>query len=116
MRKTRASNYKHRVTIEKNTEARGTTGESEKTWALYASRRMSIEPLQGKELFTAQQFQKKVTHKIKVRHDSALDPITDAAGVDYRLTYNSKTYMIDAAFNMFEADKEVHFLCYTYNE
>lgn len=116
MRKTRASNYRRRIRIEKNTTMRGTTGEAEKTWSLYVTRRASIEPLQGRELFAAQQFQTKSTHKIKIRFDRDLNLIADVNGLDYQIIYNSKTYSIDSAFNVFEADKEIHFMCYTKSE
>ncbi len=116
MRKTRASNYRRRIRIEKNVTSRGVTGEAEKNWQFFGSRRASIEPLRGRELFAAQQFQTKSTHKIKMRFDSELGDIADANGLDYQIIYNSKTYYVDSAFNVFDADKEIHFMCYTKSE
>lgn len=114
MRKTRASNFRHRVTIQKNTPTRGTDGGLVDSWALFLIRKASIEPLQGRELFAAQQFQTATTHRIKMRYDNALDVLN---GQDYRISYNSKVYRFEAApINAFEANKELQIMCSIDNE
>lgn len=113
MKRTRASNYKHRVEIQKNTPARGGTGETTKSWALWKYRKASIEPLMGKELFAAQQFQSESTVRIKIRHDNEID-VMDIR--DYRIVYNSKTYEFQSIINAFEANKELHIMCSIHNE
>lgn len=113
MRLTRASNYRHRITFQKNTSTRGTTGEVVKVWALYATRRASVEPLSGRELFAAQQVQSETSVRIKVRYDDALAAVDVR---DYQITFNSKTYDIESVINQFEANKEIHFLCSIHNE
>ena len=114
MRKTRAANYKHRVIIQKNTSTRGVSGGEVTSWATFLTRRASIEPLQGRELFAAQQFQTITTHKIKMRYDKALDVLN---GQEYRITYNGNTYRFEGSpINVFENNQELHFMCSIDNE
>jgi len=117
MRKTRASNYRHRIAIQKNTTVRGTTGEAVKGWALFVYRWASVEPLQGRELFAAQQFQSETTVRIKMRYDAKLESLDVR---DYQITHtkrgNSKTYDLHAIINPYELDKELHLMCSIHNE
>jgi SPP1 family predicted phage head-tail adaptor len=114
MRKTRASNYKHRVIIQKNTPTRGASGGEVDSWATFLNRRASIEPLIGRELFAAQQFQTETSVKIKMRYDDALDVLN---GQDYRISYNSNIYKFEAApINMFENNQELMIMCSVHNE
>ena len=114
MRRTRASNYRHKITIQKNTPVVGATGEPVDGWANFLTRMASVEPLQGRELFAAQQFQTKTTHKIKIRYDTALDVLN---GQSYQFTFNSNTYEFEAApINVYENNHELHFMCSIRNE
>ena len=113
MRKTRASNYRHRITIQKNTTVRGTSGEAVKGWALFAYRWASVEPLQGRELFAAQQFQSETTVRIKMRYDVKLDGLDVR---DYQIVFNSKTYDLHAIINPYELNQELHLMCSIHNE
>jgi len=60
MKRTRSSNYRGQVT---------------KSWADFLTRSASVEPLQGRELFAAQQIKSETTVKIKMRYDTGLDVI-----------------------------------------
>ena len=114
MRRTRASNFRHQVTIQKNTPTRGAAGGEIDDWNLFVTRMASIEPLQGRELFAAQQFQTETSVKIKIRHDAELDVLN---GQEYRISYNSNIYRFEAApINVFEGNKELHFMCSIDNE
>jgi len=113
MRRTRASNFRHKITIQKNTAVVGTTGEPVKGWAFYSSEWASVEPLQGRELFAAQQFQSESTVKIRMRHHAKLDAVDVR---DYQITFNSKTYDINNVLNQFEANREMVFMCSIENE
>lgn len=116
MRRTRASNYRHKITIQKNTVSRGTTGEAVEVWKFFASRWASVEPLVSiftKEKFVAQQFMAESTTRIKMRYDDKMD----GANVrDYQITFNNKTYNIQAILNVFELNQELHFMCSILNE
>lgn len=113
MRRTRASNYRHKILIQKSAFSRGTTGEVVDEWELFARRWASVEPLSGRELFAAQQFQSATTVRIKIRYDDKMD---GADVRDYRITFNGKIYDIHSILNMFELNQELHFMCSILNE
>jgi len=100
----RAGVMRQRVAIEQATESRDAHGGVTRTWTAYATRWASIEPMQGRELFEAQQVKSNVTHKVRLRH---LDGITESMVVKHL----SRTLNIESIINTHERNAETVLLC-----
>lgn len=68
----RAGRLKDRVTIQNYTVTKDAIGGENKTWAAYATRNCSIEPLNGKEFFAAQGESTEVSVRIRFRREPGL--------------------------------------------
>ena len=66
----RAGRLRHRLIFEESVEVESTSGSGEmiKTWNEVGTRWGSVDPLSGKELFTAQQTSSRVSHRITIRN------------------------------------------------
>jgi SPP1 family predicted phage head-tail adaptor len=66
----RAGRLRHRLIFEESTETASPSGSGEmlKTWNEVGTRWGSVDPLSGKELFTAQQTSSRVSHRITIRN------------------------------------------------
>lgn len=100
----RAGKLRHTVIIQSATEALDGFGEAVKTWAEYAKARASVEPLQGREFYAAQQFNSEVKVKIRMRF---LDGVTPKM----RISFNSKIYNIQSIVDPQERNNEMHLMC-----
>lgn len=65
---------RHRVTIETKQEARDRHGGIVEGWTLLAQVWAAVEPLQGRELFLAQQVDARLSHRITLRYQADLTP------------------------------------------
>jgi SPP1 family predicted phage head-tail adaptor len=83
----RSGRMRHRVVIQTQTESRDTHGGVSRTWADTATRWASIEPLRGREFYSAQQVNANVTHKIGMRYYSGLTPT-------HRLKFGTRIFNI----------------------
>ncbi len=63
----RAGLLRHRLEIQEPVESEKLSGFKAKSWQTFATVWGRIEPLSGKELWTAQQAQAQTTHKLTVR-------------------------------------------------
>ncbi|MES0444981.1 MAG: phage head closure protein [Desulfobacterales bacterium] len=97
-----------KITIEKATETRGSSGGVEKTWSTYVTRRASIEPLVGKEYFKAQQEQTDITVKMLIRYDSLTSLINPR---DYRVKHGGVIYDIETPINPMERNRDIELMC-----
>lgn len=66
----RAGKLRHRLIFEEATETASESGSGEmlKTWDEVGTRWGSVDPLSGKELFTAQQTSSRVSHRVTIRN------------------------------------------------
>jgi SPP1 family predicted phage head-tail adaptor len=113
MPRTKAAKYKHRIQLQKASITRRTAGSEKQTWKNLALRWASVKPLQGRELFAAQQVFSETTHNIRLRYDdqsASIDPR------DYRIMYKDRVYDILTAINDQEENREIILMCKTTNE
>ena len=103
----RVGRLRHRVQIQSATESADSFGEPTFTWATYARRLASIEPLQGRELFTAQQVNPEITIRVRLRYDQDLADLTPK----HRLVFGSRTLEIDSVIKPDERNRELQLLC-----
>ena len=101
----RAGKLRHRVTIQTRTlGAADSYGHQAKTWADAATVWASVKPLDGAELFRAQQVQPEVTHSVGMRHNANATPKA-------RISHDSRTLEILTAINTEDRDIELELLC-----
>lgn len=70
----RAGKLRHRLAVLRFTEGVDNFGAPTKTYGLSATVWGSVEPLSGRELFTAQQVAARVTHAVTIRGRTELTP------------------------------------------
>lgn len=63
----RAGQMRHRVTVLQRSTSQGSSGEQSNAWSMYAIRWAAIEPLSGREFFSAQQREARVTTQFGMR-------------------------------------------------
>ena len=68
----RAGRLRHVMEIEQATETRNAIGEAVQTWATFATRRVSIEPFQGREFWSAKQVNAERQLRVRMRHVDGL--------------------------------------------
>lgn len=97
---------KHRLRIEAVAETGGTTGLGEvtRTWSLAGNRWGAIEPLSGRELEYARQVHPEVTHRVTIRHWSAVT-------ANHRVVHDSRVFDIKAVLNPGEENEQLQLLC-----
>lgn len=102
----RAGKLRHQITIQKSTGTQNTNGETVSVWVDVACRRASVEPLSGREMWTARQIDASVTHKVTLRADASL-VITPKM----RVVFKGRVFDINFSGNPDEATREFNLLC-----
>lgn len=95
---------RHRITIQAYTTIKNSFGEEVKVWADYAVVSASVEPMSGKELFTAQQLHAEATTQIIIRYLGGLN-------TSMRVVFNNKIYDILYVSNKEERNIAIYLLC-----
>ena len=95
---------RHRITIQTYTASKNSFGEEIKLWTDYARVSASIEPLSGKELFTAQQLHAETTTQIIIRY-------LEGMNTSMRILFGTKVYDILHISNKEERNIAVYLLC-----
>lgn len=88
----RAGKLRKRISLETPSRAQNSLGEDVATFGSAVSRWASIEPLSGNELIVAQSVTPIATHKITLRHDTAITPET-------RIVWDSRTFNVISVIN-----------------
>jgi len=97
----RIGKLRHRITFQQRTTTQNSYGELTETWADYATRWASVEPLKGREYFSAKQTQAEVDVRFRCRYLSGLNT------ADFRIKYGSRIYDIVSIINVDERNKEL---------
>lgn len=103
----RAGKLRHRIVIETLTAGSPDqlgTGEIDEAWATYLTVWGSVEPLDGKALFAAQQNHSEVEVRIAIRYQSGIT-------AKMRVSYGGKYYNILAVIDPELRNRELHLLC-----
>lgn len=106
-----AGRLRHRVTIEKPVTTVNATGERVATWVSYGDRWASIEPMQGREYFSASQIQSSVNTRIRVRYDAGINETMRVKFVADRASGLTHYYDIEAALPIKERRHEMQLMC-----
>lgn len=103
----RAGNLRHRVILQSPAGSRDAVGERTTTWTAVATVWASINPLTVRELLAAGQLQSETSHRVRIRHSSAVSAI-DAS---WRVLFGSRVLVIQGVRNIEEGDREIELLC-----
>lgn len=103
-----AGKLRHKVTIQRQVAAspnQHSTGEPDEPWTAYLSDIWgAVEPLNGRELFAAQEFHSEVSVRIRIRYREG---ITAAM----RVLFDSRYYQILYVLDPEERHRELQLLC-----
>lgn len=93
-----------RIIIMKATSTQNEFGEKIDTWSTFVERWAMIEPLSGREYFTAKQSLSEIDKRVTVRYSTGIKP-------SMRLIYNNENYNIKSVININEANRELEIYC-----
>lgn len=100
----RGGHLRHSVTLQERTTDQDETGAQIETWADVATVWGAVEPLSGRELFTAQQVKAEVTAQITIRYRSGIS-------ATMRIVFEGRLYNILAVIDPEERHRELQLLC-----
>jgi SPP1 family predicted phage head-tail adaptor len=81
-----------RILLQRCVETEDGFGGGATSWVDVAYAWASIEPLEGREYYQAQQINSAITHKVRIRYRDGITP-------DMRFVYNGRTFHIDSVVN-----------------
>jgi SPP1 family predicted phage head-tail adaptor len=98
----RAGKLRHLIMIQKLTEPEPLSdiGEIEPDWQDFVSRYASINPLVGREYWSARQVNAEITGKINIRYVSGITP-------KMRVKFGDRIFNIEAIINVEERNREL---------
>lgn len=98
----RSGSLRHAVIIETQIKAQDSTGSIVSSWSSFADVRASIEPIAGREFFSASQVQSNVNTRIRIRYLDGVTPkMRVVHGSDY---YDIQAVLPDARSGRHEMD------------
>ena len=103
----RAGALRHRLTFQQlpATPQRDSTGAEVEDWQDVATVWGSVEPLTGRELFTAQQLNATLSHRVRLRYLPGITP-------KMRIQFGPRYFLIDTPpINREERNIELELLC-----
>ncbi len=100
----RAGDLRHKVTIQQKTITKDTEGIPSETWTDFATVWAAIEPLQGREFFSAQAINAQVTTRIRIRYLAGISPTM-------RVSYGTRIFDIQAVIDVEERHLELQLMC-----
>jgi len=98
---------RHRVVLQQPNPTVDTFGQPVKGWSTVATVWASVEPLNGREYFTAQQINAETTVRIRLRYGSELASLSQ----DWRATFDGKIYDILSIIQPREINQEIILMC-----
>lgn len=102
----RAGDLIHRVTARRPADVRDTFGDSQPTWVDVATVYASIESLTGRELWSAQQVQADVTHRVKLRPGAV-----PGIGPAWSLTFLGRVFQVLYVIDPVQQQETLELLC-----
>lgn len=95
---------RHKIIIQQPAGVRDSNGQMVETWTTFATVWASVEPLQGREFFAADQINSEITTRIRLRY---LSGITQ----DMRISFDSRIYDIRSIIQVREIHHEMQLMC-----
>ncbi len=95
---------RHRITIQQKSITKDSEGIPSETWPDFATAWAAIEPLQGREFFSAQAVNAQVTTRIRIRYLAGICPTM-------RVSYGTHIYDIQVVIDVEERHRELQLMC-----
>ncbi|MEG7522335.1 MAG: phage head closure protein [Chromatiales bacterium] len=103
-----AGRYRHQITLQVKSATRDAIGGEVEVWTAFVNRYAAVEPLNGREYFTAKQELNDVTSRIRLRFDRQLSTLSP---VNHRVVWGARIFDIESVINHNEADREIILMC-----
>ena len=100
----RAGCMRNRVSIQSRTESRDAHGGIAETWATTALAYADIQPIRGREFFSAEAVNSDVTHKVTIRYREGITP-------QMRVLFGSRALNITSVINVNERSDCLELMC-----
>jgi len=97
------SRLRHKITIQQKSSSQDSYGADDGTWSALFTRRASIQPVSGREYYTAKQTESENNVTFLIRHDNISETIT----TKHRISWNSRIFDIESIINVMERDKKL---------
>lgn len=107
----RSGDLKHTVTIQRQSTVQDAMGQPLLEWATVATRRVSIEPLAGREFFAASGRDSEITTQMRIRLDALIRSVKPSDRVIDHSQSPSTVYDIESIINIREANREAILMC-----
>lgn len=107
MKPPRIGSFRDRIVIKSKTETRSDTGAVKYTTSTVVTDWGSIEPINGREYWEAQQVAAELKVRIRMRRTSDTDAITPKMWAEH----DSIVYDIDSVVNVENRNREIHLMC-----
>lgn len=101
----RAGDLRHRITIQTPAETSDTDAGLAANWTDVATVWASINPISGREYFTAQETASIVTHRVRMRYRTGIRP-------EMRLEFGQRYFRIDTIIDRDERRRELEIMCH----
>lgn len=102
-----AGKLRHRVTVQQlvaGSPPQTASGQPDTSWQDFITVWASIEPLNGRELFAAQEHHAEITHRVRMRYHEGITPLM-------RLTYRERYFAIFSVIDTELRRKELQLMC-----
>lgn len=101
-----AGHLRHRVVIEEQSVARADDGGEVVSWESLATVWAAVEPLAGREFFSAEQFQSELSHRVRLRYraDVSFTP-------KMRVAWDGRTFDVESVLDVGGRRRELHLMC-----
>lgn len=103
----KAGRLREHISIQRRASSLNNFGESKGVWTTLADTWAAVEPLAGREFFSAQQVQSDVTTRIVCRYSSALADVTPKD----RIAHGAVVYDIRSVIDVDMRHRELQFMC-----
>ncbi len=94
----------HRVEVQQPNEVRDAQGGTTIQWETIFAAWASIEPLRGKEFWTAQQTENQMTHRVTIRWSKDVT-------TKMRLLFHGRVFNIGTLMNVDERGEQLELMC-----
>jgi len=97
--------------VQRQTTSKDETGQLQNTWTALVTRRVSLEPLNGREYFAASGENSDVSTRIRMRYDATVGTIKPYDRVIDASVSPQVVYDVESIINPRERNREVILMC-----
>lgn len=103
----RAGRLRERISIQRRVNSLNDHGESKGVWSVITETWAAVEPISGREFFSAQQIQSDITTRIVCRYANSLAGVKPQDRIQHGLIH----YDIRSVIDLDSRHRELQFMC-----